>query len=237
MLFEARGLTISYQRHTPVVRDASFVVEEGDCTAFVGANGSGKSTIIKAICGLQPLSEGEIWFDGERIDTIPVHKIAGKGIALVPEERRLFPSMSCLENLQMGAYKERNGRKSKENLERVFTYLPRLRERMHLFAQRLSGGEQQMLAIGRALMANPRLLIMDEPSFGLSPVLVAEIKRIITEIKQRENMTILVAEQNARMAFSIGQYCYVLESGQIAHEGSTAELLQDDRVREAYLGT
>jgi branched-chain amino acid transport system ATP-binding protein len=236
LLFEAKGLTISYQRSAPVVREASFVVEEGSCTAFIGSNGSGKSTIIKAICGLQPLTKGEIWFDGERIDLLPIHKIAQRGIVLVPEERRLFPDMSTLENLKMGAYKERSQRKVKANLEKVFTYLPRLRERMHLLAQRLSGGEQQMLAIGRALMASPRLLIMDEPSFGLSPVLVAEIKRIIREIKANERMTILVAEQNARMAFSIGEYCYVLESGSITHEGDTADLLQDERVRDAYLG-
>jgi len=219
-----------------VVQDISFEVKEGSCTAFIGPNGSGKSTTIKAICGLVAPSAGEIWFNGERIDSLPIHEIAKRGISLVPEERRLFPDMSTLENLQLGAYKCRDQNEFRKRLEMVFRHLPRLEERKNLPAHSLSGGEQQMLAIGRALMSQPRLLVLDEPSFGLSPVLVTEIKRIITEIREHTGMTIFVAEQNARLALSLGEQCYVLESGRITLEGSTAELAQDERVKKAYLG-
>lgn len=235
-MLKSQGLTICYQRGVPVVQGISFEVKEGSCTAFIGPNGSGKSTTIKSICGLVAPSAGEIWFNGERIDSLPIHEIAKRGISLVPEERRLFSDMSVLENLQLGAYRCRGQNEIGKRLETVFDYFPRLEERKNLPAHSLSGGEQQMLAIGRALMSQPRLLILDEPSFGLSPVLVAQIKRIITKIRENTGMTILVAEQNARLALSLGEQCYVLESGRITLEGSTSELTQDERVKKAYLG-
>jgi len=236
MLLRVHELRVCYTGSVPVVRDISFNVKEGSCTAFIGPNGSGKSTVVKAITGLQPPTSGEVWFAGKRIDSLPIHKIAGQGIALVPEERRLFPDMTTIENLQLGAYENRNQREVKEGVEKVFTYFPRLKERRSLLAKRLSGGEQQMLAIGRALMARPKLLLMDEPSFGLSPILVMEIERIVEEIKEHEGMTILVMEQNARLALSLGEYCYVMETGSITLEGETSKLIQDERVKHAYLG-
>ncbi len=235
-MLKSQGLTICYQRGVPVVQDISFEVKEGSCTAFIGPNGSGKSTTIKSICGLVAPSAGGIWFNGERIDSLPIYEIAGRGISLVPEERRLFSDMSVLEHLELGAYRCPRRDEINKRLEAVFDYLPRLEERKKLPAHSLSGGEQQMLAIGRALMSQPRLLIMDEPSFGLSPVLVDQIKRIITKIRENTGMTILVAEQNARLALSLGDHCYVLESGRITLQGSTSELAQDERVRKTYLG-
>jgi len=235
-MLKSQGLTICYQRGVPVVQGISFEVKEGSCTAFIGPNGSGKSTTIKSICGLVAPSAGGIWFSGERIDSLPIYEIAGRGISLVPEERRLFSDMSVLEHLELGAYRCPRRNEIEKRLQAVFDYLPRLEERKNLPAHSLSGGEQQMLAIGRALMSQPRLLIMDEPSFGLSPVLVDQIKRIITKIRENTGMTILVAEQNARLALSLGDNCYVLESGRITLEGSTSELAQDERVRKTYLG-
>jgi len=159
-----------------VILERLVEVKEGSCTAFIGPNGSGKSTTIKSICGLVRPWAGEIWFNGERIDSLPIYEIASRGISLVPEERKLFPDMSALENLQLGAYRCQGRNETEKRLEAVFDYFPRLEERKSLPAHSLSGGEQQMLAIGRALMSQPRLLVLDEPSFGLSPVLVAEIK-------------------------------------------------------------
>jgi len=235
-VLKSQGLTVCYHGGIPVVQGISFEVKEGSCTAFIGPNGSGKSTTIKAICGLVAPLSGEIWFNGERIDSLPIHEIAKRGISLVPEERRLFPDMSTMENLELGAYKCRDRAEIRKSLELVFAHLPRLEERKSLPAHSLSGGEQQMLAIGRALMAQPRLLILDEPSFGLSPVLVTEVKRIITEIREHTGMTILLAEQNARLALSLGEQCYVMESGSITLEGPTSKLIQDERVKKAYLG-
>ena len=216
------------------IKGISFEVNEGEIVTLIGANGAGKSTTLNTIACLLRSKTGHIEFMGEPLNHVPSHKVVSKGLALVPEGRRIFLQMSVQENLDMGAFSRRGGNIDAD-MERVFEQFPRLKERRKQVAGTLSGGEQQMLAMGRALMSNPKLLMLDEPSMGLSPLLVQEIFDIIRDI-HKEGMTILLVEQNAQMALSVADRAYVLETGRVVMEGTGAELLTNERVRSAYLG-
>ncbi len=218
-----------------ILWDVSMTVDKGEIVALVGANGAGKSTIIKTISGLLPLMSGSITFDGRRIDAMPVHTIITQGIALVPEGRRLFPYMTVQENLELGNYVEKDKAKVQENLEWVFGLFPILRERMNQLAGTLSGGEQQMCTVGRSLMSKPEFLMMDEPSLGLAPVIVDGVFKTV-KVLHDEGMTILLVEQNVRKALEIAQKSHVLEHGRIVKRGESAALLEDEEIKKAYLG-
>ena len=220
--------------HIEALHGVSIQVDRGEIVTIIGANGAGKSTLLMTICGRPKASAGEIVFDGERLNHLEPHEIVGRGIAQAPEGRRIFPSMSVLENLQMGAVPT-NGAFFDEDARRVFTLFPRLEERRHQRGGTLSGGEQQMLCIGRALMSRPRLLLLDEPSLGLAPLLVKQIFAAIVEINRDQGMTILLVEQNAYQALKIARRGYVLATGQVVMEGSGAELLANPEIRAAYL--
>jgi branched-chain amino acid transport system ATP-binding protein len=215
------------------VKGISLRVDAGEIVALIGANGAGKSTTLRTISGLIRPRHGEIIFGGRRIDHLPPHEIVRLGISHAPEGRAIFGRMSVIENLRLGAYQR--GRDIGDDLDRVFTLFPRLRERTSQVGGTLSGGEQQMLAIARALMARPRILLLDEPSMGLAPVLVEAIFRTIVEIN-REGTTVLLVEQNAAMALQVASRGYVLESGSVALEATSQELRESDRVRRTYLG-
>ena len=218
------------------LKDVSFEVHEGEIVSLIGANGAGKTTTLHTISGLIRAQKGKIAFLGKEIQHVEAHKILKMGLAQVPEGRRIFAKMTVLENLEMGAYARRDRAQLGEEMERVFVSFPRLKERRRQLAGTLSGGEQQMLAMGRALMSSPKLLMMDEPSMGLSPILVAEIFSIIKNINQ-QGVTVLLVEQNARMALSIADRAYVMETGKIVMQGPARELLGNEDVKRAYLGT
>ena len=215
------------------LKGISFTVNEGEIVALLGANGAGKTTTQKTVSGMLRPSLGSITFEGNRIDGIPAHDLVKLGICHVPEGRHVFPRMTVAENLDMGAYRFKTV--DQKDLENVLTLFPRLKERLKQLAGTLSGGEQQMLAIGRALMGKPRLLLLDEPSMGLAPLIVAQIFDIVREINSR-GMTVLLVEQNAAQALGLANRGYVLETGEIVLSGTGQELLADDRVRAAYLG-
>ena len=217
------------------IKGVSFEVNEGEIVTLIGANGAGKSTTLNTIAGLLKPHSGSIMLHDQNIVGVPADKIVSKGMALCPEGRRIFLQMTVLENLEMGGYTRPNS-ELEESIENVYDHFPRLKERYKQVAGTLSGGEQQMLAMGRALMSKPKLMMMDEPSMGLAPILVEQIFDIIRELKQA-GTTILLVEQNAQMALSIADRAYVLETGKIVNEGSAADLLHDDSVRRAYLGT
>lgn len=217
------------------IKDLSFNVKQGEIVTLIGANGAGKTTILKTISKILTPTSGLIKFNNENIAKIPAHQIIDMGMAHVPEGRRVFSKMTVLENLHMGAYIRKDEREIQEDLEMVFTRFPRLRERSKQISGTLSGGEQQMLAIGRALMSRPKLILMDEPSMGLAPILVDEIFDIITNIN-KAGTTILLVEQNANRALQIAHRGYVLETGKIIMQGTTKELLNDEKVKKAYLG-
>lgn len=217
------------------VKGVSFDVEEGEIVSLIGANGAGKSTTLNTVAGLLKPREGKVEFEGESLLGVAPHKLVSKGLALCPEGRRVFLQMSVRENLEMGAFTRTDAAEIAESLEEVFTRFPRLKERENQSAGTLSGGEQQMLAMGRAMMSRPRLLMLDEPSMGLSPILTQEIFSIIKDLHEA-GTTILVVEQNARMALGIADRAYVLETGKVSMSGDAKELANDDRVRQAYLG-
>ena len=217
------------------IKGVSLEVNDGEIVSLIGANGAGKTTILHTISGLVKATTGEITYNGVNLRTTAPNKIIDLGMAHVPEGRHVFSRMTVLENLRMGAFTLKNTEQYKQNLEMVFKSFPRLKERAKQLAGTLSGGEQQMLATGRALMANPKILLMDEPSMGLSPILVKEIFRIIETLHEK-GITILLVEQNAKVALSISTRAYVLETGSIAMSGNAQALLEDDRVRKAYLG-
>ena len=217
------------------LKSVSLTVEQGSIVTLIGANGAGKTTTLKTISGLLRLRSGQVHFKGVDITRTAPEKIVGMGISQVPEGRRVFPAMSVLENLEMGSYLRKDKEEVASDLENVFVRFPRLKERIKQMAGTLSGGEQQMLAIGRALMARPQLLLMDEPSMGLAPLLVKEIFAIIKDINEK-GTTILLVEQNANMALSIADKAYVVETGKIVLHGSPQELLSSDEVKKAYLG-
>ena len=217
------------------VKGISFDVEEGEIVTLIGANGAGKSTTLNTVAGLLKPREGRIEFEGESLLGIPPHKIVSRGMALCPEGRRVFLQMSVRDNLEMGAFTRTDSAEVADSLEMVFDRFPRLKEREGQSAGTLSGGEQQMLAMGRALMSKPRLLMLDEPSMGLAPILVQEIFNIIKSLHDM-GTTVLLVEQNARMALSIADRAYVLETGHVSMSGDAADLANDERVKQAYLG-
>ncbi|HOQ16245.1 MAG: ABC transporter ATP-binding protein [Epulopiscium sp.] len=217
------------------IKDVSFKVNEGEIVTLIGANGAGKTTILHTVSGLMKAKSGEISFQKQKIDHLEAHKLLQLGIAHVPEGRRVFAEMTVQENLELGAFTKKDKKAIKRNFEMVYEKFPRLKERRKQIAGTLSGGEQQMLAIGRALMSEPKLLLMDEPSMGLAPILVQEIFNIIKEINAA-GTTILLVEQNANMALSIAHRAYVLETGKVVLEGNAKDLLGNDEVRKAYLG-
>ena len=234
MLLEVRNATVHYHK-VAALRDISMDVPHGSVVTIIGANGAGKSTLLRAISGLEPLSEGEIRFDGRRIDGTPPRRSWRWGIAQAPEGRRVFPDLTVQENLNTGAWLRRDKVQVGRDLDGVFAHFPRLKERRRQWARTLSGGEQQMLAIGRALMSNPRLLLLDEPTIGLSPVLVQEMARIVREIHER-GVPVVLVEQNAALALRLADYAYVLETGSMALHGPASELHENAHVRRAYLG-
>lgn len=234
MLLAVENLHVSYGG-IMALKGISFEVAEGKIVALIGANGAGKSTTLKTVCGLVRSQSGQIVYKGSVINKVPPYKIVNMGISLVPEGRRVFTRLTVMENLEMGAYSRSNAREVKESLGIVFKRFPRLQERKNQLSGTLSGGEQQMLAMGRALMSRPQLLLMDEPSMGLAPMLVEEIFSIIREINN-SGTTILLVEQNAHMALSIANSAYVLETGEIALSGPAADMVNNPEVRKAYLG-
>ena len=217
------------------LKGISLTVQDGELVSMIGANGAGKTTTLHAISGLLPAASGSVLLDGKDLQKVPANTIIRLGMSHVPEGRHVFASMTVEENLRMGAYILRDSKKIAENLERVYGHFPRLKERRRQLAGTLSGGEQQMLATGRALMTDPRIVLMDEPSMGLSPLLVKEIFSIIQQLHE-SGITILLVEQNAKMALAVSDRAYVLETGTISMEGPAASSAADDRVRKAYLG-
>jgi branched-chain amino acid transport system ATP-binding protein len=218
-----------------VLWDVSLEVKKGELVALVGANGAGKSTLLKTIAGLLRQSSGEIVFESKPIEKLPAHAVVARGLALVPEGRRVFPYMTVRENLEMGAYSIKNPEQVEKSLDRVFGLFPKLKERQKQLAGTFSGGEQQMLVIGRALMSEPRFLMLDEPSLGLQPTIVVNVFESL-KILHGQGVTILLVEQNVRKSLEIAQRAYVLEHGRIAMAGQSAQLLADEGVRRAYLG-
>ncbi len=233
-LLELSGVEVAYG-DLPALRGVSLAVEAGETLSVVGANGAGKTTMLRAISGLLRPRAGQILLDGKRLDTVPSHAIVERGVVQVPEGRKIFPSLTVLENLELGSYIAAAKVWRREGLEHVFTLFPRLKERERQAAGTMSGGEQQMLAIGRALMARPRLLMLDEPSLGLAPIIVKEIFHIIGEIN-RLGTTVLLVEQNTRQALALSRRGYVLENGLVVLEGTGAQLLGNEHVKRAYLG-
>jgi len=234
LLLNVKDVTVYYHK-VAAIRDVSMEVGEGGIATLIGSNGAGKTTTLRAISGLNRPDTGEIWFQDQRIDRLSPEKINKLGIAQVPEGRRLFLQMTVMENLQMGAFLRKDKDGVNRDLEMVFAHFPVLKDRQKQYAGTLSGGEQQMLAMGRALMSNPKLLLLDEPSLGLSPIFVMEIAKIIRNINQ-EGKTIVLVEQNAHLALALAQKVYVLESGKIILYGDTKDLRESEEVKKAYLG-
>jgi len=234
ILLELCDVTARYG-DVQVLWGVSLAIREGEIATIVGANGAGKTTTLKTISGVVAAASGQIIFDGEKIERLPSHKISARKIAHVPEGRRLFPMMTVRENLELGAISEDARRLRSETLEEVFTFFPKLKEREQQLAGTLSGGEQQMASIGRGLMARPRLLMLDEPSLGLAPIIVKEMFEIIRRLNA-EGITILLVEQNVQQSLKLADRAYVLENGRVVLEGEGSQLLDDERVRAAYLG-
>ena len=233
-MLEVTGLHVAYGG-IQAVRSITFHVNQGETVALIGANGAGKTSTLKAISRVLDVVGGDVHFCGEDISRIAPHDVIRKGIALVPEGRGVFPRLTVLENLEMGAFIRNATVEAKKDLKMVFDYFPRLQEREGQLAGTLSGGEQQMLAIGRALMSRPKMLLLDEPSMGLAPIMVQKIFEVVRAVAA-DGMTILLIEQNARLALQCSQRGYVMESGEITHHGDSAKLLDDPKVRAAYLG-
>lgn len=233
-ILEVRNLSVNYGK-VPAVRDASFAVRRGSITAIIGSNGAGKSTILKTILGLLPVAGGSISFEGQDLLGLSVDAVVRHGLALVPEARRLFPTLTVRENLLTGAYVRQDRAAVSDDLEKMLGYFPALRDKLGTQARNLSGGQQQMVAVARALMSAPRLLLLDEPTIGLAPVIVQNIGAIITEISRR-SVDVLLVEQNSQVALQLSSHAYVLENGTISLEGPSEELLKSDYVRRAYLG-
>ena len=235
MLLEVDNITLQYGR-IRALHGISITVDQGEIVALIGANGAGKTTTMRAISGLRPLASGRLRFNGKDITKMRADLRVTQGICQSPEGRGVFPGMTVKENLEMGAYTRRDGAGIAKDMDHVLDLFPRLRERFRQPGGTLSGGEQQMLAVGRALMSRPKLLLLDEPSMGLAPMLIQQIFEIITEINERDGTTILLVEQNAQQALSRAHRAYVLETGRIVKTGTGADLLDDPSIREAYLG-
>ncbi len=233
-MLKVENLEVSYGM-IKAIKGVSFEVNQGEVIALIGSNGAGKTTILHTVTGLLQAQSGSILFEGKELTKIPAHKIVGMGMAHVPEGRRVFQELTVFENLKLGAFVLNDKKVIENNLKYVYEHFPRLKERKNQIAGTLSGGEQQMLAMGRALMSNPKIILMDEPSMGLSPILVSEIFTIIREVSD-DGTTVLLVEQNAKKALAIADRAYVLETGKIALEGNAKELLHDEKIRRAYLG-
>ena len=233
-MLKVENLSVHYGM-IQAVRDVSFEVNEGEVVSLIGANGAGKTTILRTLSGLVRPSAGKIEFLGKEIQKLPAQKIVAGGLSQVPEGRHVFPGLTVMENLEMGAFLKKNREENQANLKKVFSRFPRLEERKNQDAATLSGGEQQMLAMGRALMSTPKLLLLDEPSMGLAPIFIQEIFDIIQDI-QKQGTTVLLIEQNANKALAISDRGYVLETGKIVLSGTGRELAASDEVRKAYLG-
>ncbi len=234
MLLEVKAINVLYGK-AQALKEVSVGVPEGQIVTVIGSNGAGKSTLLRTIVGLCKPSSGEIYLEGKRIDGHPAERIVNAGIALVPEGRRLFPYMTVMENLEMGAYTQKNKREISAMMEENFSKFPILKERLTQLAGTLSGGQQQMLAIARALLAKPKLLLLDEPSLGLSPIVVKEVGEIVKGIHEK-GVSILLIEQNTRLALGLAQLGYVLETGHVVLKADAKELLENDFVKRAYLG-
>ena len=234
-MLEVNDVKVAYDG-VLALHGVSFTVNEGEIVSIVGSNGAGKSTIIKTISGILRPVAGTVTFMGNRLDVMPAHKVADAGIAHVPEGRRLFARQTVYENLLLGAYTRKDAKQRQESLDLIFDMFPRLKERLSQKAGSLSGGEQQMLAIGRGLMLRPKLLMLDEPSIGIAPNLVDRIFEAIKTLNQKERLTILLVEQNVREALELADRAYVLQTGRMVNEGTGDELLESDVVRKAYLG-
>lgn len=233
-MLEIKDLEVYYGM-IQAIKGVSFDVNEGEVIALIGANGAGKTTILHTITGLLNAKKGSVWFEGKDITKVPAHKIVSMGMAHVPEGRRVFANLTVLQNLKMGAYTRKDKNEIEQTLDNIYKRFPRLKERQNQLAGTLSGGEQQMLAMGRALMSHPKIILMDEPSMGLSPIFVNEIFDIIKEVR-KTGTTVLLVEQNAKKALEIADRAYVLETGKILLSGDAKELMNDDAVKKAYLG-
>jgi branched-chain amino acid transport system ATP-binding protein len=234
MYFELKNISVHYDK-VLALENVTLHLEQGEIVALIGANGAGKTSTLRAITALARPSSGEIWFGGKRIDRLEPAAVVALGISMVPEGRHVYPFMSVKDNLLMGAYLRKDKGEIKRDLERIFTRFPRVKERLRQQAGSLSGGEQQMVVISRALMARPKLLL-DEPSLGLAPMVVRDIARAIVEINRDQSISVILVEQNSRMALKISNRAYALETGRIALAGKSADLINDDHIRKLYLG-
>ncbi|AKL99165.1 MULTISPECIES: ABC transporter ATP-binding protein [Burkholderia cepacia complex] len=233
-MLKIKGLQVNYGG-IQAVKGVDMEVRQGELVTLIGANGAGKTTTMKAITGLKPYSAGDIEYDGKSIKGIPAHELLKRGLAMVPEGRGIFARMSIVENMQMGAYLRNDTEQIKKDVDRMFGFFPRLKERATQLAGTLSGGEQQMLAMSRAILSKPKLLLLDEPSMGLSPIMVEKIFEVVREIS-KEGITVLLVEQNARLALQAADRAYVMDSGMVTMEGDAKHMLDDPKVRAAYLG-
>jgi len=234
-MLEVQSIAVRYGQ-LEAVHDVSLQVGDGEIVALVGSNGAGKSTTLKAMMGLKTLARGDLRWDGQSIAAMPAAGRVARGIALSPEGRRLFPRMTVMDNLELGAYTTRCAATRRRTLDMIYGLFPRVQERRAQMAGSLSGGEQQMVAIGRALMAQPKLLLLDEPSLGLAPKVIAEIAQAVERLNRESGLSIVLVEQNARLAMRLSHRAYVLERGEVVRTGTGQELLEDDFVRQAYLG-
>jgi branched-chain amino acid transport system ATP-binding protein len=235
-LLEINNVSVSYGA-APALLDISIALEDGGITVLLGPNGAGKSTLIKSIMGLIHINKGEIYYQGKRIDGLTVNQIARRGVAIVPEGREVFADMSVIENLYLGGYRRTKKQIEAELANTIDIYFPRLRERRHQMAGTLSGGEQQMLAIARAVMSGAEMMLLDEPSLGLSPVMVTEVRDIILKINKEKKVSIMMVEQNARLGIKLASYVYLLEGGRIRLEGTCEEISKSEQIIKAYIGT
>ncbi|AOJ87600.1 MULTISPECIES: ABC transporter ATP-binding protein [Burkholderia] len=233
-MLKIKGLQVNYGG-IQAVKGVDMEVRQGELVTLIGANGAGKTTTMKAITGLKPYSAGDIEYDGKSIKGVPSHELLKRGLAMVPEGRGIFARMSIIENMQMGAYLRNDKEQIKKDVDRMFGFFPRLKERATQLAGTLSGGEQQMLAMSRAILSKPKLLLLDEPSMGLSPIMVEKIFEVVREIS-KEGITVLLVEQNARLALQAADRGYVMDSGTVTMEGDAKQMLDDPKVRAAYLG-
>jgi branched-chain amino acid transport system ATP-binding protein len=235
-MIEVKNISVSYGK-IPALNDVSVSLEKGKIVVLLGPNGAGKSTFIKSVIGLKSIHQGEIFHLGQRIDRLPVHQIASRGISLVPEGRRLFANMTVTENLFLGGYRRTRGEVMAEIQSTVRTYFPRLIERRSQVAGTLSGGEQQMVAVARALMSGADLILFDEPSLGLSPLMVKEVAQVILKVNREKGVSIIMVEQNARVGLQLADYVYLLDGGRVKMEGSKTELSKSEEIIRAYIGT
>jgi branched-chain amino acid transport system ATP-binding protein len=236
MYFRSDNIAVRYDKVLALKGLSMELAEASRIVALIGANGAGKTTTLRAITGLSRITSGEIWFEGERIDRLSTSEIVARGVVMVPEGRRVFPYMSVRDNLIMGAYLRRDAAGIRADLDRVLTRFPPLQERLRQPGGTLSGGEQEMLAIGRALMSRPKLFLLDEPSLGLAPLVVREIAKLILDVNRDDGVGVILVEQNSRMALRISDYAYVLETGNVALHGPSRDLIDNEHVKELYLG-